>query len=66
MAIFQFFLPPGKLIEVICFLVPTRKILWYLTNTYKNFVKIWKYFYYIKFYDAFVKLESENFHNFIK
>ena len=44
MAIFQFFLPPGKLIEVIFFLVPTRKILCYLAKTYKNFIKINKTF----------------------
>ena len=31
---FSFFLPPGKLIEVFFFLVPTRKILWYLSTTY--------------------------------
>ena len=44
MAIFQFFLPPGKLIEVNFFLVPTRKFLWHLGTTYKNFIKIWKTF----------------------
>ena len=53
MAIFKFFLPPGKLIEVIFFLVPTRKILWYLTTNYENFIKIDKTFTIIKFCDAF-------------
>ena len=68
MAIFQFFMPPEKLIEVLevnFFLMPTRKKLWYVSTTSENFIKIWKIFYYMKFYDAFAKLESENFHNFI-
>ena len=43
MAIFQFFLPPGKLIEVNFFLVSTRKKLWYATTTSENFIKIQKF-----------------------
>ena len=66
MAIFQFFLPLGKLIEVIFFLVPTRKIFMIFEhNLLPKFHQNLKSFYKIKFYDAFVKVESEKFHNFI-
>ena len=44
MAIFQFFLPPGKLIEVIFFSCPPENFLWYLSTTYQNFIEIWKTF----------------------
>ena len=64
MAIFQFFLPPGKLIDFF-FLVFTKKKLLYLTTTFENFIKINKKIYSITFCDAFVKLESENLHNLI-
>ena len=64
MAIFQFFLPPGKLIEVFFFSCPPEKFydIWaQLTKMSSKSEKLLL----IKFYDAFVKLESEIFHNFI-
>ena len=65
MAIFQFFLPPGKLIEVIFFLVPNRNFFIIFEHNLPKFHQYLQNFYSMKFYDAFVKVESENFHNFI-
>ena len=65
MAIFQFFLPPGKLIEVIFFLRAHQKDFMIFEHNLQKFNQNLKNFYYIKFCDAFVKLESENFYSFI-
>ena len=65
MAIFQFFLPPGKLIAVFFFSRAHQKIFMIFEHNLQKFHQNLKNFYYIKFHDAFVKLESENLHNFI-
>ena len=62
MAIFQFFLPPGKLIEVIFFSCAHQKKIMIFEHILPKFHQNLKNFYSIKFYDAFVKVERENFH----
>ena len=67
MAIFQFFLPPRKFIEVevIFFSRAHQKKFMTFEHNLTKFHQNLKNFYSIKFYDAFVKVESEHFHNFI-
>ena len=66
MAIFQLFLPAaGKLIEVFFSFPPEHFYNEVFDQNLQKFHQNSKNFYYIKFCDAFTKLESENFHNFI-
>ena len=65
MAIFQFFLPPEKLIEEKKKYHAHQKIFMIFDHIFKKIHQNPNIFYYIKFCDAFAKLESENFHNFI-